>query len=540
MRTSRFMLSLIAATALGLSAVGCDSSSSGAVASTSDISIINNNNGAEERRNLREYMLVAQRGLETFSPDFDAGQSAPADAENPVIAGPGDSGSVDPAALFELAGIGDQPRPNARPVTPGGDGATPNTPGDLVAEDTAGYHVVSASPTGTYAIGISRAKNRGFAGDSIRAAYLQVFALREEQPLDVAFPPNLIFDDVADPIPIRFFNADQGEFVSGIWSSNGAQFYASVNQAIVTYSFDGTIGRIDEESVTPFPAGPGATPPINNAAQMIASRDGAFVYALDNANGAVLSFARNPANGTLGLVNTTPVVSDPRGMTMDRTGTFLYVAGRTSGQLAGYRVNGDGTFTAIDVFPELGFGPIPFSYGEPLGDVAANPQFDQLALSNYIGSVQTFNINPTTGALAVTGPANSPLGNSRNSANIEFEPTGRFIVAAYEHDFDAFQPFVKQVNGWPFDEGVVFANTDSANNGAGQPVFSATPNQDRLGRVVYVQPTDEPFTGDLQIFRIQADGSPRVEDAIEVANPFGLSFFQKVYTPPSGEGPIVP
>ena len=87
MRKSRFLLNLIAATAIGLSVFGCDSSSTEAVQGVSDLTVgAGSNNGqiATERQNLREYMIVGERGIETFQPNYGNNQGDPADAATVV------------------------------------------------------------------------------------------------------------------------------------------------------------------------------------------------------------------------------------------------------------------------------------------------------------------------------------------------------------------------------------------------------------------------------------------------------------------------
>jgi hypothetical protein len=534
MRKSRFLLSLIAATAIGLSVVGCESSDSGSIADTTDLTVSGNDNQANERRNLREYMLVAQRGLnDGLSPDFAMGQGAPAGVVNPVVAAPGDD-VTDQAFLFELLGISSTPNPNAIPVPPGQSVSGPgNTPGDVAAAGSTGYHQVYPSPGGNFVIGMARAKNRGFTGDEVETANVEIMALQIEAPLDEVFPPNIIFGNVADPVPIRLYPPNQGEFVSGAWSSNAQQFYAAINGRIDVYTIDGTIGRITPTSSVAFPVGVPGT--INNAAQLIASADGTVIWALDNANSQILIFSRSATDGSLTLVTSTPTVGDPHGFALDRTGRFLYVAGRSSEQLAGYRVAGT-ALTAIDLFPQLGIGPIPFNFGAALGDVATSPVGDSLFLASYAGVLQAYSTNATTGALAPVGNGAAPLAFDRNLANIEVEPTGRFVVGSFEHDFETFDAFS--------GEGQVFANINTATNGLPQPpgtAFSATPQLDNLLQTIVVLPSDDPFTGSVQVYRIEPSGAPRAEERLDsIVNPYGLSFFQRVLQPPSGEGPIVP
>ncbi len=548
MRKSRFMLNLITATAIGLSVLGCDSSDSGAIRDTTDITAgANSANGQsqQQRQQLREYMLLSQRGLENGNPTYavGSGQSSPTAVPEgrTVVAEPGDGVVGASVQLYELIGIANTPQPNANILAPGGAGTEPSSPGDLQGGGTTGYHESYPSPNGDYVIAMSRAKDRGFPGDDVGVSQVQVYALNVS-PLDVTFPPTITFGAPADPISIFSFAPDQGEFVSGVWSTNGAQFYASISGQLLVFPFDGTIGRLgdgqgDPIQALPFPAGPGTG--FNNAVKLISSPDGAYLYALDNANNTVVVYSRNTADGQLTQIAAVPTVSDPRGFTLFRNNTLMYVAGRASEALAGYSLGVDGGLTPFDLFPEVGAGPVPFNLGVPLGDVDANPQTDQIFVSLYSGALQSYNVNPATGALTSPGNAASTLaatsGRARNSANVEVEPTGRFVFVANENDLDTFQSFVTPANGFPFNESAVFANTDSANNGAGQPFLSATPTTDATGRIVYVTPQAENqvFTGNVNVFRIAGDGTTRAENDLEAENPYGIAFFQKVFTPPA-------
>ncbi len=541
MRKSRFLMNLIAVTAIGLSAVGCGSSSDqGSIQDTTDLSVPGNNNNNNERRNLREYMVVGQRGLDdTFAPEFaNAGQSSPTvPGAAGVVAAPGDSANSDtpPALLFEIGGITDVPSPNFNPLEPGLEGEAPGVPNtDLLSGISGGFHQVYASPTGSYVIGMARSHNRAFQGDTVEGADLQIFQMNFT-PADQVFPPPVEFGPVQATVDIRTFSGSQGEFVSGAWSSNAQQFYAAINGSIYVFQVNGNNGDLSISQTVPFPAGGGADP--NNAAQVLVGRNGSFIFALDNANATLLTYTR-AVDGSLTLATTTPTVSDPRGATLDRSGRFLYVTGRGSEQLAGYAVGDDGALTPVELFPNLGGGPVPFPFGQPLGDVAANPTADQLVLATYLGAVQTYAINTTTGALTATGSAGSPLNGDRNCGNVEFDPTGQFVVAAYEHDYDTFQPYVNVANGWPFNEGSLFANTDTATNEVAP--LSPVPNFDALGRIVYVLPSSNPVTGSIQSFRKSADGSLAVNNAVDAVNPFGITFFQRVITPPASNDPVVP
>ncbi len=536
MRKSRFLINLIATTAIGLSVVGCGGSSSeGAIRDTSDISIPNSNG---PNRNLREYLLIGQRGLEIPVAKWGTGASLPtAPTGREAGVSPKDAVGIEGGLMYELLGIASVPTPDLQFVAPGGASLTPQATEPVV--NITGFHQMYPSPSGKYIIGMSRAKDNLPGVDGSVRARVQVFHI-DVPPTDVVFPPEPSFGGPATAGASIFdFSPDQGEFVSGAWSRSGTYFYFSLNEKIYKSSFSDNIGALSISLTggASFPAGTGTA--ANNAVQLLASQDGGFLFALDNLNGTIITYSIDAATGDLTEVNTLATVADPRGFALDRTGNFLYVAGRSSQQLAGYRVVA-GALTAIELFPAAGIGAIPFTYGEPLGDVATSPASNQLFLGAYSGTVSGFVIDQTTGALVDGRVPEGPLGGARNLANLEVEPSGRFLITAFEHDFDTFQNFVTPANGFGIDESDVFANTNSLTNTALLTV--ASPQLDSNGRVAYLFPTTlgGAFTGSVQSNRIGADANVTVENAISVENPYGLAFFQLVFTPPASTETLVP
>lgn len=546
MRKSRFLISLIAATAIGLAGVGCESSDSGAIRDTSDISNTGGDVNPDERRNMREYLLVAQRGLEIPAASFATGRSLPTVDGRESGVTPKDELGVAAGLVFELTGITNVPRPNLNFTSPGvPTSQDPTDTLDVQNPDYAGFHQIYTSPSGRYVVGLSRAKDN-IGIDGARSG-IQIFQV-DTPSAEVTFPPQPALGLPPDPVSMWFLASDQGEFTSGAWSRDGNYFYFCLSQRIWRAGFTESNGGLDITNSSPSVLFPGGAGGVNNAAQMLASVDGNYIFALDNANGAIITYTRDLSNGTLTETSTLPTVSDPRGFTFDRTGTFLYVVGRESQQLAGYRIGTDGSLAPIDLFPGSGLGAVPATLSGPLGDVAANPRQDQLFVASYNGYLSGYTIDVATGALTATSaPAQSLFGH-RNLANLEVEPTGQFVIAAFEHDFDTFQNFVTPANGFAINERSdnIFANTDSATNatfpllGGFDPVLSLDSN----GRVAYVFPTTEgnAFTGSLQGFRIlDAAGNTRAESAVEVSNPYGLGFFQLVVQAPvPADEPVVP
>lgn len=530
MRKSRFLLNLIAATAIGLSVFGCESSDTGIIQDASDIV---NNGQAAPGSDFREYLLIGQRGLSTpFTLQLGATQSTPALAPGDVIAtGTGDGTPDGKAQMYEIVGLLNRPQPNFNFLTPGAQGTEPVIP----EEDEGlpgGYHGIYADPSGAYVIGLSRAKNRGAAGDEVTNAELQVYQLNIPESLETTYPPTFEFSTTADPTPIQVFNPNQGRFVSGAWSPNSRFFYAGIGSAIRAYSFDGSQGALTGIQIQPFPVG-GAG--VNNPAVMQITKDGRFLYAIDNANNTIEIYTIG-GDGTLSNTGTVATSLDPRGFTIDRSGRYLYLVGRTSGALSGYRIGDDGSLTQIEVLD--GFGAIATPIGAPLGDVDCNDQRDQMVLATYRGALQNFNIDLATGLLTPAGTGAQLLANARNTTNIEVEPTGQFVLSVQEHDFEELQDYVTVANGFPFPEEPIFANLDTATNTTAGGVYSPLAQTDLLGQIGFAlpQPIANAFAGDVEAFRIQADGSLKVERRVLSENPYGLSFFTKTFIPPVPAG----
>jgi lactonase family protein with 7-bladed beta-propeller len=534
MRKSRFLLSLIAATAIGLSVFGCDSADSGSIGDTTDL--IAANDSSAQTQSLREYLVVGERGylVSPISTEFLATQTAPAAAPGEVIAvGSGDAVSRQ-ALLYEIFGINNVPLPNFNLTTPGGAGTDPNMP--EVGEEfgnagSAGYHGVYVDPTNKYVIGVSRSLNRGTAlepNSDVTNAQMQIFSFQPAAPFDQQFPPDIGFGGVLDPTPIQIFPPNQGLFVSGAWSNDAKNFYLGINEGVRAYAIDGNSGQLGQPvQVLPFGAGGTA---VNNPVKLIVPPSDAFVYAIDNANNQITRYARGD-DGTLTLLGQTPTVADPRGATVDRTGTYMYVIGRSSALLAAYRIEASGELTPIEPF--AGLGAVPAPLGAPLGDVDANPINDRIFVGTYAGVLQGYNIDLATGTLSPAGAAGSLLAGSRNIANVEVDPTGQFVVTAQEHDFTELQSFVTNANGFAVPEDPIFANLIAPNTEASE-VYSLVPQTDANGNTVFAlpQPSGNAFEGDIEGWRINSDGSVRAIVADAAVNPYGIDFYQLVVTPP--------
>ena len=535
MRKSKFLLNLIAATAIGLSVFGCDSADSGAIGDTTDV--VAANDSTAQLQALREYLVVGERGfvVSPISLNLGPNQSTPSAAPGEVIAGGSGDADGNRALLFEIFGINNVPVPNFNLTAPGGEQGGPNSPDvgdDFGNSGSAGYHGVYVDPTNKYVIGVARSLNRGTAFETssdVTGAQVQIFSLQAEVPFDEEFPPNIIFGGVLDPTPIQVFPPDQGLFVSGAWSNDARNFYIGIESAVRSYAIDGNSAQLTGLQVVPFQPGGAA---VNNPVKLLIPPNDAFVYALDNANNQITRYARE-ADGTLTLLGQTTTVADPRGATIDRTGTYMYVIGRSSALLAGYRIEASGDLTPIEVF--AGLGPIAAPLGVPLGDIDASPTNNRAFLGTYAGVLGAYDIDAATGLLSPVGQPGNLLGGARNLANVEVDPTGQFVVTAQEHDFTELQSFVTTANGFAVPEDPIFANLTDPNDDASNAYSLTGPQADANGNTVFALPQNSSgaFAGDVQGWRISADGSVRAIDSESAVNPYGLDFYQLIVTPPT-------
>lgn len=514
MKKSRFLLNLIAATAIGLGTVGCTDSGQVAFQTNSDLI----QDDAKEDIFTRQFLLVSQRGTTPVPSSYAEETSAP-DAnlfsDLLEVTGLSADGVGNPFQLFELEGVQN-----------GQNKAT-----SLSAEGydaLAGAHQSYPSPDGKYVIALSRARNLGKVENVARAG-LAIYAVKTNE--ESAYPHEVSIGKPQDPVPMSLVSGSQGEFASGIWSPDSKMFYVSLHGLVYSYIFYGDVGRIDSPQVLDFPDG---VEDANNAVTMLMSNNGRFIYALDNANAQIVRYRRN-SDGRLSLADTTPTVADPRGMAIDRSGKFIYVTGRASNQLAGYSISNqaegspaDGSLSQIDIFNE---GPVSHDFGFKLGGIATNPKADELIVAAYAGGeMQAYSINPASGALSAQGGAHAGIEGSRNTANIKIDPTGHFVIQANEHGLEDLVVRAHEMGAQ------MFANIDSDNN-SGQTghAFSPTEMFDKNGNPVYIdRKANVKFEGNVQIWRLDGydDHGPRAEKLIEATNPYGISFFG-VYDEPS-------
>jgi 6-phosphogluconolactonase (cycloisomerase 2 family) len=194
------------------------------------------------------------------------------------------------------------------------------------------------------------------------------------------------------------------------------------DNSVSGYALDPTTGGL-----TPVPGSPFATGGVNPT--WISFRpDGLFAYVSNSTNntaGSVSVFSVNTTTGALAKVGTpVPVGNGPADLTIDSTGTHLYVPNRYSADISVFSIDATaGTLTPVGTGP-AGAGPGPMLLViEPMGKFA-------YAASSFGNDVWGYVINPdgsltkqSTGPYLAGAAGSEPL-------FINIDPSGQFAYTA--------------------------------------------------------------------------------------------------------------
>ena len=237
-----------------------------------------------------------------------------------------------------------------------------------------------------------------------------------------------------------------GEGAGGIpaFSPNGKFMYvmnqnppsgSTTGNSVSGYSLDPTTGSLTPIGAGAFPAGPNPT--------WISFRpDGQFAYVSNTNNGAAGSISVYSVDSTGALTavgNPVAVENGPADLTIDATGTHLYVPNRGANSISVFSIDPTaGTLTPV------GAGAVAAGPGPQLVVIDPTGKY-AYASSSYGEDVWGYSIDPTTGDL--TPVAGSPFSSGAGSRPlfINIDPSGQF---AYTADNGT-----SMVSGWTIDAG---------------------------------------------------------------------------------------
>lgn len=205
------------------------------------------------------------------------------------------------------------------------------------------------------------------------------------------------------------------------------------SQGIYAFSFDPVTG-----SMSPL----GATP-ADNPSFLVAHPNKQVLYAVNELGeyggaptGSVSAFAIDAGTGALTLLNQQPSHGQaPAHITVDGTGSFVYVANYSSGTAAVFPVKDDGSLAeASDVVQHVGSGPDPRRQREPHAH-SVNLDFDNRhAYVADLGTDQViiYDIAAEPGKLLTNSPASAKVDGGSGPRHLTFHPSGRYAYLINE------------------------------------------------------------------------------------------------------------
>ncbi len=298
----------------------------------------------------------------------------------------------------------------------------------------------------------------------------------------------------------------------------------------------------------PAPSTPGVQnfPAGNDPTSVTVNPTGTFVYVANRGSNDISAYALNAASGMLTPIdaNAAPGVQNfaagttPRSVTVNPAGTFIYVANANSHNISAYALNGDGSLTPIDadsVMPGVqnfpaGTSPISVTVN-PAGTFVYVANADSRNISAYALNGDG-SLTPIDADSVMPGVQNFPAGTSPISVTVTVTPSGTFVYVANggSNDISAYA-----LNG---DGSLTPIDADAATPGiqnfpAGTAPWSVTVNP--AGTFIYVANKNShnisayALNGDGSLTPIDADaGTPGTQNFAAGSNP------ESVTVTPSG------
>ena len=123
--------------------------------------------------------------------------------------------------------------------------------------------------------------------------------------------------------------------------------------SVTAYNFDAEAGTLSAfQTISTLPEGFAER---NSCSQIQIAPSGEFLYAPNRGHNSIACFSVDADSGALTAFGYADSEAVPRAFSIDPSGRYLYAAGLETGQLAAYRIEGDGTlarFATYDVGEE--------------------------------------------------------------------------------------------------------------------------------------------------------------------------------------------
>ena len=237
-----------------------------------------------------------------------------------------------------------------------------------------------------------------------------------------------------------------------LYVANGGTTEAPGN-GVSGYQIDQTTGTLTAVRGSPFAGG-------NAPRGVIVDPSGNFVYVANSNDNTVSGYRINSATGALTQVPGSPFATGtgPFGVTVDPTGRFVYVANHHSSNISAYSINAaTGALTPItgSPFADVEQGEEEEEETGPF-EIAVTPDGGFLYVTNHFtDDVVGFSIGSSTGALTELSSGPYPAGDE--PFGVVVAPSGQFVYVAnrasanvYVYSRDLSSGALTQIEGSPY------------------------------------------------------------------------------------------
>ena len=237
------------------------------------------------------------------------------------------------------------------------------------------------------------------------------------------------------PLNVSQLFGDQDLVTDIALTPDGTVLYVSQADRITGFQVDQSTGQLTPLPVNNVPGATGAGPGVSG--QLVIDPSGRFAYATLDVNGmngisaGILAYSIDPATKTLTPLANSPFMlgssSGSISLAMDPTGNFLYAA--LSGRIVGFsRDSTTGNLNPISGSP---FATSNYANGNA-NYIVAQPSGEFLLSGDSDGSIATYCIHSTTGALSLMAKTSGP-----SSCGLQvIDPTGNYL---YDFGIDVCQ-----------------------------------------------------------------------------------------------------
>jgi len=279
---------------------------------------------------------------------------------------------------------------------------------------------------------------------------------------------------------------------------------------VSAYTIDASSGALTPVAGSPFPAGTGSCEELSATSAcgprgVAVDPTGNFVYVANELSNNVSAFSFDANSGVLTLLAGSPFAdtsegpTGPRGVAVDPSGKYVYVTNHTSNDVAAYSITpATGALTPIQ--------GSPFPTGQTPFDVVVDPSGAFVYVTNHLsGNVSAYTLAAATGAL--TPVEGSPFTAGSEPHGVVVDPSGKYVYVA-NHASDNVSAYSITAATGALTElaGSPFADTSSLQEeGATAPYGLAV---DPSGMFVYVANFG---TDDVSAFSLDATSGALTE-----------------------------